>query len=216
MLCQLSYRGSAAAIVARRGRLGELADPLCGSSGAPAGGRPAGPRRPRRAPAGAAARAAAAAAARPSASRDALLVGERVELGEQRRQLAVGGLLPEQVRAGATVQRVVEVLRAELGSRSARAPGARRRRRARYARAASPRRAAAARRRRRRARCRAPARAPPASPAAGRAGRPRGGARPGAPASRAASARNVADRRRTRSAVARPLVHRAARGARDS
>ena len=43
--------------------------------------------------------------------RDLLLVFERVELGEQRRQLGVGRLLTEEVRPRAPVQLDVEVLR---------------------------------------------------------------------------------------------------------
>ena len=45
--------------------------------------------------------------------RDLLLVLQRVELGEQRRQLGVGRLLTEQVCPRAAVQLVVEVLRPE-------------------------------------------------------------------------------------------------------
>ena len=45
---------------------------------------------------------------------DLVGVGQRVELREQRRQLAVGLGLAEEVRAGAPVELVVEVLGAEL------------------------------------------------------------------------------------------------------
>ena len=45
--------------------------------------------------------------------RDLLFVLERVELGEQGRQIAVGGLLPQQIGPRAPMGLVVEVLRAE-------------------------------------------------------------------------------------------------------
>src|SRR5205823_12379178 len=46
---------------------------------------------------------------------DALLLGERVQLGEERGELAVGGLLSQQVRSGAPVDLEIEMLGAELG-----------------------------------------------------------------------------------------------------
>src|SRR5579884_828467 len=113
MLCQLSYRGSAAAIVAGSfaasgegadlvaqlgERLLELHEPLAV--------------RPRELPLEAALAQAEQELAR-RLERDLLLVAKGVQLGEERREVAVGTLLSEQVRPGPAVELVVEVLRAE-------------------------------------------------------------------------------------------------------
>ena len=133
---------------------------------------------------------------------------QRVELGEERRQLGVGGLLAEEVRARAAVELVVEVLRAELLEIAVRATDARRRRRARSARAGAPasssrgemtpRRARAAARRRERR---------PASPAAGRAGRSASRRASRCSGESGSELRNALDRTRTRRACrSRALV----------
>src|SRR6185312_9921443 len=108
MLCQLSYRGLAAAIVAglREGPdlVAELRELLLELDETLAVGVRKLPLQPTL--------AQAQQQLTGRLERELLLVAERVQLGEQRGQLGVGGaLLLEQVRPRAPVQFVVEVLR---------------------------------------------------------------------------------------------------------
>ena len=206
MLCQLSYRGSAAAIVARRLRrtrgwlvadLRELLleldevrrlrrsessplEPALAQAQEQLLGRLLGDARPRR-PARRARRGAASARRRPAPAR----AGARARAGAARRRSARG----RAPRASATSFGCAATPASAL--RSSRWPGVEQARRDR---------------RRRRASCRARARAPPASPAAGRAGRSRAAARRDAPASRAATLRNAWIAANAALLVARALV----------
>src|SRR3954452_10100971 len=108
MLCQLSYRGLAAAIVPalREGPdlVAELRELLLELDEALAVGVGKLPLQPTL--------AQAQQELAGGLERERLLVAERVQLGEQRGQLGVGcGLLPEQVREFAPVELVVEMLR---------------------------------------------------------------------------------------------------------